>query len=415
MMAQLYPSFKKGEKRRTSDPEVPSMEGQAQIARSRPRPRSDHLSYGMLCGFLICAVIVIGAVMLTMASPAAEAAQRSPMWNVHQTTCANYDKKLLYSQADADFSTYAVQAKVNPKLLEKQYAQLRTFCATRKCLHVIIVRGRVIARLGNQGSYESRWKSVAFQIFTTSSRFYPLPDAEFFVDLTDGSFVDSFDNEGVDPRAPLFVVTRHRSSMVAQQGNGILYPDFTFFQWPESKCLGEESHSYTHILDVIAEESRKANTNGTWWEKKKDVMFWRGARLGGRRFVIEGSKLNHSRGVDIQFMFPGAPKTCVSLLSIASTSIFHIFQGKLILLGSNTICCVAVACSVLRFSGKSGGPACSNPGKIMSKLARTGQKPPQYFLRFVRAQMGVERLQSRGSKQLLICLARMLSIVIGIT
>jgi len=142
-----------------------------------------------------------------------------------------------------------------------------------------------------------------------------------FVDLTDA-------NEGLDPRAPLFVVTRRRSSMVAQQGNGILYPDFTFFQWPESKCLGEESHSYTHILDVIAEESRKANTNGTWWEKKKDVMFWRGARLGGRRFVIEGSKLNHSRGVDIQFMFPGDPKSCVTLLEHCKYKYLPYFSGK---------------------------------------------------------------------------------------
>lgn len=257
----------------------------------------------------------------------ANASLRSPMWkpvpNASTTpeknnasheaprkdVCTEYKSKHLFAQADADFSMYA---KVNSTILEKQYAKLRKACASRDCLHVIILRGRVIARLGQKGSYQSRWKSIAFQIFITSQRFYPLPDAEFFVDTDDGFCV------GYDSDDPLFRAARLQSQFISEvrrgRGSGILYPDFTFFEWPESRCTGEVSHSHAHLLERFAELFRKTKTDSDWWAKKNDTMFWRGAELGDRKSTIRQSKLRKQRGVDIKFMSWADKGTCVTLL-----------------------------------------------------------------------------------------------------
>eukprot|EP00913_Durusdinium_trenchii_P000149 g134.t1 len=81
-----------------------------------------------------------------------------------------------------------------------------------------------------QAGFQSRNHLTMAMLLRVSAKFFPLPDAEFVVDTSDGfSRIE----------APLFVIAKFPSSR-----GGILYPDFSSYAWPESECPSEPFGSH---------------------------------------------------------------------------------------------------------------------------------------------------------------------------
>lgn len=107
--------------------------------------------------------------------------------------------------------------------------------------------------------YQSRIKATLLGIYRALQRLGPTPDTEVVIDVTDGEL------QNID--LPVLVIT-HRAAMPA----GILYPDFTFFSWPESACPPEEpSHAYGHLLEGAGggrspplRATRASDGSGAW-------------------------------------------------------------------------------------------------------------------------------------------------------
>jgi len=131
--------------------------------------------------------------------------------------------------------------------------------------------------------FQSRNKATQQLIFRVLQKFgMVLPDTRIVVDTTDGCG-SSYCHRQWTPyynfSEPIFVITKPKGV-----GMEILYPDFTFQAFPESICAGEMTHAWAWLYKASA-EFRKLP-----WQRKKDVLFWRGAATGGvdRLRVLSG-------------------------------------------------------------------------------------------------------------------------------
>jgi len=236
--------------------------------------------------------------------------------------CATYQKKGLYQQADKDFAQYA------KGLSQEQQQGYRNFCeqtAKHACVTIIILDGRIFVKHFFPG-YQSRHRGTVHAIYRVSQRFGPLPNAQFVIEVTDGNFgmVD----------LPIFVIAK-----TAPSPYGILYPDFTFFGWPEANCPPERSHAYGYLFDLYASRAKKAaypGQEGKEWAGKKDSIFWRGGQVHNPQ---RGQALKIFEGLpnaDMQFMgwtsvsltgTNGAPG-CVGLLDQCSHRYLAFLNGN---------------------------------------------------------------------------------------
>jgi len=170
----------------------------------------------------------------------------------------------LFGQIDRDLGRYR-------KLSAFQRSLYANFCAQRQraCITLRIVEG-VAFVLDLFPGYQSRHRATLHAVHRALQRLGPVPDVEVVIDVTDGEL------QKVD--LPILVIT-HRLESPA----GILYPDFTFFSWPESACPpGETSHAHALLMERYA---RNWTQRAAPWVNRSQLLFWRGAPVDddGRR------------------------------------------------------------------------------------------------------------------------------------
>eukprot|EP00747_Dinoflagellata_sp_TGD_P178491 gnl/TRDRNA2_/TRDRNA2_27441_c0_seq1.p1 gnl/TRDRNA2_/TRDRNA2_27441_c0~~gnl/TRDRNA2_/TRDRNA2_27441_c0_seq1.p1 ORF type:complete len:459 (+),score=47.67 gnl/TRDRNA2_/TRDRNA2_27441_c0_seq1:130-1506(+) len=209
--------------------------------------------------------------------------------------CARLEPLGVFDQIGHDLERYR-------KLSGQQAHLYRGFCARhrRACITLRVVRGAAFV-IDLWPGYQSRHLATLHAIHRSLQRFGPVPDVEVVIDVTDGEL------HRVD--LPIFVIT-HRTKTPM----GILYPDFTFFNWPESACPpAEPSHSHSHLLSIFGQNW----THGIApWRSRADSVFWRGARVGDRG--IRDSALRHLSDV------PGADARYVAWQAVSVTGLNHV-------------------------------------------------------------------------------------------
>ncbi|CAE7354610.1 POGLUT1 [Symbiodinium sp. KB8] len=131
---------------------------------------------------------------------------------------------------------------------------------------VVQVRNGQVFISEEQPGFQSRSRLTMAMLHRVSTKFGPLPDAEFVVDTSDGY---------AEIAAPIFVISKFPGS-----AGGILYPDFSSYAWPESECPSEApgSHVWSQVLAKMAEVPS--------WSEKTDSLFWRGAATSTYRRQI---------------------------------------------------------------------------------------------------------------------------------
>ena len=144
--------------------------------------------------------------------------------------CRSLDALGLFEALRANVGRYSAMSG-------EQKRVYRGFCSWRRraCVTLRIVAGMPYV-LDLFPGFQSRHVATLHMVYRSLQRCGPPPDAELVIDVTDGEL------QHVD--LPVLVIT-HR----AWQPFGVLYPDFTFFSWPESACPPREtSHAYSHLV-----------------------------------------------------------------------------------------------------------------------------------------------------------------------
>lgn len=221
--------------------------------------------------------------------------------------CERFEDIGLFTQAEIDFARY------KDGLTPEQQTAYKSFCKTvlrHSCMTIIIRKGRIFVRHFYPG-YQSRHRSTLYAIYRVAQRFGPLPDAEFVIEVTDGLLGTQYD-------LPIFMITRAASAQV-----GVLYPDFTFFSWPEAACPPERSHGYGYLYALYKRLAQTAAEHPEdSWASKEDILFWRGGRVHNQNRELAIKVFQDKPAVDIAFMdwrntsitgINGAPG-CVGLL-----------------------------------------------------------------------------------------------------
>eukprot|EP00397_Hematodinium_sp_SG-2012_P039523 GEMP01043165.1.p1 GENE.GEMP01043165.1~~GEMP01043165.1.p1 ORF type:complete len:244 (+),score=23.50 GEMP01043165.1:339-1070(+) len=137
--------------------------------------------------------------------------------------------------------------------------------------------GRIYVRHFFPG-YQSRHRATLHALYRVSQRFF-LPDSDVIVEVSDGY---------VQPGYPIFRIARPVSDTT-----GILYPDFTFYSWPESICR-ERSHAYGDLLSTFDHVPA--------FDKRNATLFWRGGLVGNPVRSVAVKLLKDVPGADVNFM-----------------------------------------------------------------------------------------------------------------
>jgi len=237
-------------------------------------------------------------------------------------TCSRFEELGLYRQAETDFAHYKKKG-----LSPENQTNYRNFCKTvlrHSCITVIILRGRIFVKHFYPG-YQSRHRSTIYAIYQVAKRFGPLPDAEFVIEVTDGYLGGLYD-------LPVFMITRPAETQV-----GILYPDFTFFNWPEAVCPPERSHGYGYLYSLYEREAKKMDAKpDEFWAGKEDILFWRGGHIHNVNRDNAVKIFKNMPAVDMAFMewhnwtvtgINGAPG-CVGLLDACKYRYLAFLNGN---------------------------------------------------------------------------------------
>lgn len=203
--------------------------------------------------------------------------------------CRNFERRGLFRQLELDLQRYAGFGSYERSVYADFCSQVR-----RKACVTIRIVDSVPYVLDMYPGYQSRMKATLHGIYRALVRLGPTRDVEVVIDVTDGEL------QKVD--LPIFVIT-HIESKPA----GVLYPDFTFYSWPESTCPSEPSHSYSFLHHAF---QRKWKLRSAPWSNRSDSVFWRGARVddGGQR----------GRSVSILSSVPGANVSLMAWRSVSS-------------------------------------------------------------------------------------------------
>ncbi|CAE8696824.1 unnamed protein product [Polarella glacialis] len=197
-------------------------------------------------------------------------------------TCSALEPLGIFEQIKQDLSRYQ---DLDPQIR----GLLSGFCAMRRkaCITFRVVDG-IPYVLDLFPGYQSRHRATLHGIYRALLRLGSVPDVEVVIDVTDGEL------QKID--LPVLVIT-HKRSLPA----GILYPDFTFYSWPESSCPPlETSHAYSHLFDLM---TRNWTHKVSPWLDRSDTIFWRGAPVddhGARSVALQ--YLADVPGADARFM-----------------------------------------------------------------------------------------------------------------
>ena len=146
------------------------------------------------------------------------------------------------------------------------------FCHSA-CLHLIIREGRIYVKRFIPG-YESRTRATLLQVFNVWARFGSrlFPDADIILDVTDGDYQTNL---------PVFYISRKKAEFGGGRGHGVLYPDFTFFSWPESICAADReiSHSYISLHENYRKLNDPQSERYKPFSSRTNKLLWRGGKL----------------------------------------------------------------------------------------------------------------------------------------
>lgn len=167
----------------------------------------------------------------------------------------------IYERLEADIRKYA---KLNDEKLTKYVSNCKATPGT--CTALSIRDGKLFVHQLGAG-IETRHAELLRLIDRVVHKFFPLPDVDFMVDTQDG---------GPDTNElPRFMLCGY-----IQAPQGIMVPDFSFFDYPVTQCPGETSHKFSHFMQNTTMRMSEMTADPAFFmNSKKNELFWRGARL----------------------------------------------------------------------------------------------------------------------------------------
>ena len=174
----------------------------------------------------------------------------------------------IYARLEADLRKYSYLTS------ERKHALLEQCKDTEGTCTAISIRGGKVSVAQLGAGFETRHSDVLELVKRVANKFYPLPDVDFVIDTGDG-------NPDTD-HLPRFMMCGH-----VQSRQGIMVPDFTFYDYPTTTCPGELSgHKFSSFLDIASKRlgEMEADPDGMI-NKRTNKLFWRGARLGNPRRI----------------------------------------------------------------------------------------------------------------------------------
>lgn len=199
-----------------------------------------------------------------------------------KSVCSRYEALGLYKQADSDF------AEFRNGLTAQQESEYLGYCKDKSSCITLAIKGGEAFVYDLDRGYQSRHEAVLHAIYRVLVRFGPMPDSLITIEVSDGW---NMNHEGL----PIFTMTKKAGD------SGVLFPDFTFFSWPESECPGERSHAYRYLVGQFQKlaDSEKQDSQAAW-DGKTDTLFWRGAMTGNRAAIVQ--TLNGVPHTDVALM-----------------------------------------------------------------------------------------------------------------
>lgn len=177
---------------------------------------------------------------------------------------APHAKKLLtpiYTRLEQEFRKYA-----NMNRVERQSYLTRCKESPDSCTFISIRAGKVYIVQSGRG-FENRNHETLSLLARITSMFELLPDVDFAIDHDDGKQDTGF-------------LPRFMFASFIQAPQGIMIPDFSFFDWKTSLCPGEFSRSFDEFLNNATFRVRRMEYDpADFLSKKRDDLFWRGAPL----------------------------------------------------------------------------------------------------------------------------------------
>jgi hypothetical protein len=190
----------------------------------------------------------------------------------------DFERYREFSRLSGSADSYMAACKANPLIDNGNPAG---------CASILISDGTPYVLDFFEG-YQSRSKAVFHKILSVSKK-QKLPDALIVIEFSDGNAKMG--------DLPIFSIARHTGDQ-----RGVLYPDFTFDDWPESVCphAKEHDHNYTRLFDAFSHLGDL--------DHRVETLFWRGAELGHRGSIMDflnNYRATHSHYVnhiDAEFM-----------------------------------------------------------------------------------------------------------------
>ena len=165
----------------------------------------------------------------------------------------------IYTRLETDLRKYS-------NLTDKRKQDLLDRCKSDICT-VVSIRGGVMKVVQVGAGFQTRHSDVLELLRRVGEKFYPLPDVDFVVDTGDGWYDTN--------QLPRFMMCGH-----VQAPQGIMVPDFTFYDYPAASCPGEPDRKFTSFIRNTTERLQKlaADPNGVV-NGRENKVFWRGANL----------------------------------------------------------------------------------------------------------------------------------------
>ena len=190
----------------------------------------------------------------------------------------DFERYHAFSRQSGSADAYMSACKANPIIDNGSQAG---------CASILISDGTPYVLDFFEG-YQTRSKAVFHKILSLSKK-QKLPDALIVIEFSDG-----IANMG---DLPIFSMARRTGDQ-----RGVLYPDFTFDDWPESVCphAKEHDHNYTKLFDAFSHLGDL--------DHRVETLFWRGAELGPRGSIMDfldnyrAIHSDYANHIDVEFM-----------------------------------------------------------------------------------------------------------------
>jgi hypothetical protein len=193
----------------------------------------------------------------------------------------NYDMAIKDFERYHEFSRQPGSAEAYMETCKEKQGIYQGACAS-----ILISDGKPYVLDFVEG-FQTRSKAIFHKILSLSKK-RRLPDALIVIEFSDND--DTGD-------LPVFHMARRTGDQ-----RGVLYPDFTFDDWPESVCprAKEHDHNYAKLFGAFSQSGN--------FDHRVDTLFWRGADLGPRGSIMDfldnyrAIHSDYANHIDVEFM-----------------------------------------------------------------------------------------------------------------